>query len=219
MTLSRSGQCSGGWRHITWRSCRLTPTRRQIACWSTWARFSVTLVTMPTSSTSCASEYLGITHWKSSTCYNSMAPTCRSNWYSFSIFAVQLYYILYLFKTKSIIYIKCMYIHIYKCRQITIRDHNSGISGENANEPSNSFKRFRKSKHSSEILPSNALLLCAPPVFNIYSTLIFSQHVVFLWSTNINSSGYYIVTDITYQFLSNIDVTLMLSMSVFSKIL
>lgn len=140
MTLSRSGQCSGGWRHITWRSCRLTPTRRQIACWSTWARFSVTLVTMPTSSTSCASEYLGITHWKSSTCYNSMAPSCRSNWYSFSIFAVQLYYILYLFKTKSIIYIKCMYIHIYKCRQITIRDHNSGISGENANEPSNSFK-------------------------------------------------------------------------------
>lgn len=219
MTLSRSGQCSGGWRHITWRSCRLTPTRRQIACWSTWARFSVTLVTMPTSSTSCASEYLGITHWKSSTCYNSMAPSCRSNWYSFSIFAVQLYYILYLFKTKSIIYIKCMYIHIYKCRQITIRDHNSGISGENANEPSNSFKRFRKSKHSSEILPSNALLLCAPPVFNIYSTLIFSQHVIFLWSTNVNSSGYYIVIDITYQFLSNIDVTLMLSMSVFSKIL
>lgn len=148
-----------------------------------------------------------------------MAPTCRSNLYSFSIFAVQLYYILYLFKTKSIIYIKCMYIHIYKCRQITIRDHNSGISGENANEPSNSFKRFRKSKHSSEILPSNALLLCAPPVFNIYSTLIFSQHVIFQWSTNINSSGYYIVIDITYQFLSNIDVTLMLSMSVFSKIL
>lgn len=112
-----------------------------------------------------------------------------------------------------------MYIHIYKCRQITIRDHNSGISGENANEPSNSFKRLRRSKHSSEILPSNALLLCAPPVFNIYSTLIFSQHVIFLWSTNINSSGYYIVIDITYQFLSNIDVTLMLSMSVFSKIL
>lgn len=112
-----------------------------------------------------------------------------------------------------------MYIHIYKCRRITIRDHNSGISGENANEPSNSFKRLRRSKHSSEILPSNALLLCAPPVFNIYSTLIFSQHVIFLWSTNVNSSGYYIVIDITYQFLSNIDVTLMLSMSVFSKIL
>lgn len=33
-----------------------------------------------------------------------------------------------------------MYIQIYKCRQITIKDHNSGISGENANEPSNSFK-------------------------------------------------------------------------------
>lgn len=84
-----------------------------------------------------------------------------------------------------------MYIQIYKCRQITIKDHNSGISGENANEPSNSFKRFRKSKHSSEILPSNALLLCAPPVFNIYSTLIFSQHIIFLWSTHINSSGCY----------------------------
>lgn len=127
-------------------------------------------------------------------------------------------YILYLFITKFIIYIyiKCMYIQIYKCRQITIQDHNSGISGENANEPSNSFKRFRKSKHSSEILPSKALLLWA---LHIYSTLIFSQHVIFLWSTHINSSGCYIVIDIIYQFLSNIDVTLMLSMSVFSKIL
>lgn len=56
-------------------------------------------------------------------------------------------------------------------------------------------------------------------VHRLYLTFIFSQHVIFLWSTNINSSGYYIVSDIIYRFLSNFDVTLMLSMSVFSKIL